>query len=341
MRMEIRRRRLARSLVIAGAAALAALTLFAAGGFFVAPLVLRPVAEHRLGRWLGRKVTIDRIHVNPFALSVSVDRLAVFEADGRAPFVSLRRLYVNAELTSVLRRALVVREIRLESPRVRIERRQAPAGDSTDAAVYNFSDIVARLAAPAKTPGSAAAGGSGLPRFSLNNIRVLDGALVFDDLPLAGHHEITGFTLGVPFLSTLLVDVDTFVAPGMSGRLDGTPFALSGRSKLFKDTIETVVALRLDALDVTRYLAYAPVPLPVAVSSALLTVALDISFLRPRDAAPRLSLAGEVLLENVSLREREARNQPLLDLRRLGRDGGERRRLGPALRHRPGFGVGP
>jgi uncharacterized protein involved in outer membrane biogenesis len=294
----LRSHRFWRRLLLVGATALA---LFTVAGAFVGPLVLRHVAEQQVGKWLGRKVTIGRLRLNPFALSVTVERFQVLEADASTPFVSVRRLYVNAELASLFRRALIVREIRLESPRVRVERRQAPAGAWRDAAVYNFSDIAA----------------GPLPKFSLNNIRVIDGALVFDDLPLHGHHEITDFALGIPFLSTLLVDVDTFVAPGMSGRVDGTPFAIKGRSKLFKDTVETVVELRLNALDLPRYLAYAPLPLPVTVSSALLTVALDVSFVRPRDEAPRLSLKGKVALRNVSLREREAGAGPLVDLRDL------------------------
>jgi len=298
-------------LLIVGATALA---LSAIMGSFVAPRVLRQVTEQQLGRRLGRKVSIQRLRVNPFALSLSIDGLEVLEADGRTPFLSFRRLYANVELASLFRHAVVAREIRFESPRIRIERRQAPTGAWTGAAVYNFSDIVTRLAASSNQPINDVA----LPRFSLNNIRVTDGTLVFDDLPSRDHHEITGFTLAVPFLSTLPVDVDRFVAPGMSGRLDGRSFAIAGLSKLFNDTLESVLQVRLNALDLTRYLPYVPLPLPVAVSSASLTVAVDVSFVRPRaGVAPRLSLKGKVELADVSLRDPDREARPLLDLRDL------------------------
>ena len=193
--------------------------LSAIAGVFGVPLILQHVAEQQLGRWLGRTVMIERLRVNPFALSLTVDGLKVLETDGRTSFLGFRRLYVNAELASLFRHALVVRAIRLESPRVRLERRQAPDGTWNGAAVHNVSDIVARLSGASNQPASEVV----LPRFSLGDIRVTDGAFVFDDLPRREHHEITGFTLAVPFLSTLPVDVDTFVAPGLRGASTAGP----------------------------------------------------------------------------------------------------------------------
>ena len=126
--------------------------LSAIAGVFGVPLILRHVAEQQLGRWLGRTVMIERLRVNPFALSLTVDGLKVLETDGRTSFLGFRRLYVNAELASLFRHALVVRAIRLESPRVRLERRQAPDGTWNGAAVYNVSDIVARCRGPRTSP---------------------------------------------------------------------------------------------------------------------------------------------------------------------------------------------
>lgn len=290
------------------------LALITIGGFLAGPLVLRHLAEQRLGRVLGRTVTIERLEVNPFALSVTAERLSVREEDGRTPFLSIPRLYVNAELASVLRRALIVREIRVESPRIRVERRQTAANAGSEGLAYNFSDLLARLAALSET---APTGGGVLPRFSLNNIRIVDGSLTFIDVPLHRRHEITSFSLGIPFISTLPVDIDTFVEPGMSGRVDGTPFAIRGHTKPFEDTLQTVVELRLHAVDLVPYLPYVPLPLNATVTSAQLTAAVDISFARPPREAPMLSLHGMVALGNVSLRERGIGGRTLLDLRSL------------------------
>ncbi|MFL5899134.1 MAG: DUF748 domain-containing protein, partial [Solirubrobacterales bacterium] len=273
---------------------------------------------------LGRKVVIDRIRVNPFALSAAVEGLHVFESDGATAFVDVRRFFVNAQLSSIWRRAPVIKEVTLDGLRVHVERRRATAGGWGDLSAYNFSDILTHLAASPPPPPSAPrppapADGGAPPRFSINNIRVTDGALLFDDRPLGAHHEISALTIGVPFVSTLPIFIDSFVEPGLSVRVDGTSFVVKGRSKPFKDSLETVLELRLDALDLTPYVAFVPLALPFTVDSARLTVALDVAFLRPKMDTPSLSVKGRVGLRDLTLREKRGPGTEPLPLLKLGR----------------------
>ena len=119
-----RRRWLRRGLIASGVA----LVLFTLVGFFVVPPVARRIAEKQLGEVLGRKVTIGRIRVNPFALTVAVEGLRVFEADGTTPFVELGRVFVNAQLASVYERAPVIKEVSLTTLHIHVERRNATPG---------------------------------------------------------------------------------------------------------------------------------------------------------------------------------------------------------------------
>jgi hypothetical protein len=253
--------------------------------------------------------------VNPFALSVTVEGFQIFEADGTSPFVGFRKLYVNAQLSSVYRRAPVIKQVTLDGLRVAVARLKGTADDLTDAADYNFSDILARMAARPAQPAPPPAPAPGTPRFSVNNIRITDAAITFDDRPLHSRHQITELSLGVPFVSTLPVYVDSFVEPGLSVKIDGTPFALTGHSKPFTQSLETLVDLRLDALDLTRYVPFVPVRLPFWLQSARLTVALELAFVRPRADAPSLKVKGRVALEGLDVREkRGAEGIPLATL---------------------------
>ena len=112
------------------------------------------------------------------------------------------------------------------------------------------------------------------------------------------------FNLGIPFVSTLPTFIDTFVEPGLRMTMDGTPFALAGRTKPFKDSLETTIEVRIAALDLTRYLSYVPVPLSFDVASALLDLNIDVSFVRPSSQAARLTARGRAALDKVSLREK-------------------------------------
>jgi uncharacterized protein involved in outer membrane biogenesis len=284
-------------------------------GFLVAPPVIRRVAEKQLGELLGRRVTLGKVRLNPFALSLAVEGLQVFEADGVTPFVGFSRLYVNVEAASIWRRGPVVREVRLESPRLRVVR-LASAQGAGPLPGYNFSDIAARLATPgpAKPPEPEAPAGPP-PRFSLNNLRLSDGEITFDDRATGGSHRISDLDVGVPFVSTLPVYVDTFVEPGLKVRIDGAPFVVGARSKPFKDSLETTLELRLTNLDLTRLVPYVPVPLAFDVASAALNVAVDASFVRPRSGMPAFEFKGRVTLDHLDVRHRSG--APLLGCKQL------------------------
>ena len=219
--------------------------------------------------------------------------------------MGFRRLFVNLQIASVYRLGPVVKEVSLDGLRVRVVRTQATPESFGDLGAYNFSDILARIEAmPKGPPAPPADPNAPPPRFSINNIRITDGAVTYDDRPLAVHHELSAFTLGVPFASTLPVYIDSFVQPGISLKVDGTPFEAHGRTKPFKDSLETVLELRLDDLDLTRYVPFVPMALPFSVESALLRVALDVSFVRPNVDAPSLSLRGTLGVHDVDVREK-------------------------------------
>ena len=220
-------------------------------------------------------------------------------------------------MSSIFRRVPVIAEVALESLRVHIVRLRATPGAFADAeAAYNFSDILARLAAQPKSPEPPSDGPP--PRFSLNNLHLDDGAVIFDDVPTGDHHEITNLSVGIPFASTLPVYVDSFVEPGLSVKIDGTTFAAQARSKPFRESRDTVLALRLQGLDLTRYLPFVPLRLPVALRSARLSLALDVGFSRAADDAPRLTLRGDLSLEALDVEQKErAGLRPLLAVKRV------------------------
>ncbi|MFI5166099.1 MAG: DUF748 domain-containing protein [Thermoanaerobaculales bacterium] len=121
-----------------------AFIVFSIVGFFVAPAVVRSVLVKKASQMLGRTVSVGRIRVNPYTLSVSVEDLRVLEKDG-ATFVGWNRIFVDWEIISLLTGETVFREISLTKPVVRV----AIAADGS----LNFADIIERLkAAAAATP---------------------------------------------------------------------------------------------------------------------------------------------------------------------------------------------
>ena len=115
-------------------------------GFLILPPIIRSVAQKRLSQELGRTVTIEKVKLNPYALSTTIRGLLIKDKDGE-PFVSWDEVYVNLELSSFFGHAWVFKEISTSNPYVRVQVNK----DYT----LNFSDLVDKYSKPSTTPAPA------------------------------------------------------------------------------------------------------------------------------------------------------------------------------------------
>lgn len=275
------------------------LVAFGLLGAFGGPPLLRHLAQTQLSTLLERPVSVGKISINPYTLRLDVDQLHIAERDGKTPFVDVGHLHVNASWSSIFRRAPVIEELSIEAPQVRIVR--------TAEQRFNFSDIVDRLSQPENPPKPK----SNEPaRFVFANLQLANGAIDFVDQPLGAEHKVDGLQIGVPFLASLPADVDIFVQPLLAARIDGAPLHFAGKTKPFADSLESNLNVKIDGLDLPRYLGYVPGPLPVAVPQGKLTTDLTIEFQKPKAGAPVLRVHGTAGLDNLEVVD--AKKAPLV-----------------------------
>jgi hypothetical protein len=284
---------------------LAAVALYALAGFLIAPAVIKWQMTTILSRELGRAVTLERLSINPFTLTVRAREFAVKEPPGKAPSndepaISFDELYLNASLASVTRLAPVLDEIRLVHPVVRIVR----IADNT----YNFSDLIQQFTsasttqAPTAPPVDHKTGPLG---FSLNNIEIVDGLVTFDDRPAGATHAVSDIQVGIPFISSLPYATDLNVEPAFSAKVDGSPITLKGETKPFKDTRETTVRLDLKGLDLARYAGYAPVPLAFRLERGTLDTTLTLSLTTRASLLDTLHISGHAAINALQLADKD------------------------------------
>ena len=290
-------------------AAAAAVLLFALVGYLAIPRVARWGLETVAARELGRTVHVESISANPFTLRVTLRGLAVDGASGDStPLVTVREVTVNASSRSLFYRAPVLDELTVNGLTANLVR--------FDAERFNFSDIIDRLNAKPK---------SDVPlKFSLNNIRVSNSAIQLDDRPVGRRHLVSDLALGIPFLSNLPTDVEISVQPSLAARINGTPIEMHGETRPFHETLESSIDLKLEGLELPRYLAYSPVRLNFAVSKGALNTDLRVAF---RRAAPargdrpavdaQTVVSGRIELTDLALSAPAARPQPLVEWKSL------------------------
>ncbi len=120
------------------------LVAYAVIGFLILPPIIRSVAVKQLSAQLGREVSIEKIKINPFALSTTIRGLLIKDPDG-GTLLSWDEFYVNFQLSSLVTRAWTFKEIHILQPHARMQINW----DYT----FNFSDLIAKFSstnAPAK-----------------------------------------------------------------------------------------------------------------------------------------------------------------------------------------------
>ncbi|MFJ3056697.1 DUF748 domain-containing protein [Herbaspirillum sp. NPDC087042] len=279
----------------------ATLLALAAISWQALPYLVRKIAIEQTQEKIGRRLEIGALAFNPFRLALTASDITLFEADGKTPFFGAKSLLVNASSMSLLRLAPVVDEIKLTTPQLHVVRI-----DAQGIGHYNFSDILERIAALPKSEGES--------RFSLANVQLQDGDLRFEDKVTGKTIEIAALQLGLPFISNLPGNIDSFVQPQLSAVINGTPLHLKGRSKPFAASQESAFAIDIDKLDLVSYLPFVPVELPVALRSATLSTRLDLGFVR-KDDKPKVALSGDITLDELSVQDKS--QAPLLKLKQL------------------------
>jgi uncharacterized protein involved in outer membrane biogenesis len=247
---------------------------------------------------LNRDVSISKIKVNPYDLTITVSGFAVKEKGTAEVFLSFEELFANVQAISIFKRAIVVSEIRLTKPFARIIREEDGS--------YNFNDLIEKF-----TRETAASEKKSQPmQFSINNISIINGSADFLDAPKEVFHEITDLNLSVPFVSNIQYYIQTYIQPKFSALVNGDSFTIEGKTKPFTDSLETEFDINIKDLDLADYLGYVPTRRHFNLFSGALDLVAKISYVQYAEKDPSLELTGTMTIKDINLAD-EKKN-PLL-----------------------------
>lgn len=266
-------------------------------GFFVLPPILKSILTNKLSENLHRQVTINQIKINPYTLSITARGLFVKDRASSETFVSCEEIFLNLQSLSVLRMALILKEIRLTKPFIKVFRNPDMS--------YNFSDLIEKKEPKATEKGKPLG-------FSFNNIKIVNGSIDFWDGPKQTKHTVRELNIGVPSLSNYPYYIERYVRPTLSAQINGTPYTLEGKTKPFANSLETSFDINIKDLDIPYYFAYVPMKMNFKIISAYLDTQTKISFIETKGKKPSLIVAGNVSLKKIAVDDQQ--NKPLLRL---------------------------
>ncbi len=267
---------------------------YTAGAYCGVPALVRHIAQNQAAAALHRPITLGEITFNPYTLRLSLADVTVAGRENSQPVLQVSRVRLRLSWTSFPKMALVLRQLVIEKPFIRIER-VAPS-------TFNISDLF--------EGGTNKASLS----FAISNIEVIDGVMVFNDRVQGKEHRLDNIRAAIPFLANLAADTDQYVQPMLQMRLDGTPISLNGKTKLFGGSLESVVEVNFQGVDLTPFAGYVSGKLPFQLKQAQLSAAVQLHFIE-RAGAPQLQSAGLIRLDNVALDD--LRGSPLAEFKQL------------------------
>lgn len=218
---------------------------YGAFGFFAAPSLIQEQLQKRGSEKLGRKVTVEHVKVNPFALSLTLENLNVRELDGTDSFLNWTRLHVNVDLLPSLIGDWTIKVIELDGFSVSTRLRK----DGT----FNFADILAKLVKSSPEPAAKS------PEEPPHPVRV--GRLTVTNASV----NFADDTRAQPFqtrLGPLTFELNEFRTLGARGgdyqfqavSEAGESFSWSGM--IAADPVSSVGKLKLENVVVGKYLTY-------------------------------------------------------------------------------------
>ena len=174
---------------------------------------------------------------------------------------------------------------------------------------YNFTDLLSLLKEEPKEEKKEP------PQFSVNNIVIENGSVDFIDGPFNTTHTVRDLHIAIPFISDMPDYVDIYVQPRLAATINGDPYSLEGKTKIFKDSHETIFNILIEDFDIPFYLAYVPHELNISIPSGKVDVQSTVTFSMSTDKHPAISAAGNVTLRDFVLQDKK--KNPVAGLKRL------------------------
>lgn len=260
--------------------------LYAAAGYIGVPAGVRWAVSNVVPDVLGgRDATVGDVSFNPWNWSLEINDLAIKSANApKNNLLTLKHLSADLSGSTLTEMAPIVESITVDGFNMHLTANEANNKEAKEA--------VEKAPADASTS-------SGLPAFSLANVRVTNSSVRLTNAQNGADVKITDIDFALPILSTLPSSSKASINPKLSLKVDGTPINAEGTLKGETATM----AVKIDKLNVAKILNAAPVTLPVLVEKATASCNLHVSFEMPNSGVSGIKVSGSASVADVNVRE--------------------------------------
>lgn len=280
-------------LLVAHAAWIVLLTLS-----LVLPAVAKGYLIREVSAALGRPIGIESLRFNPLTCGLSAKGLTILEKDGHDRFAGFAGLEVDFEPTDLMGRRISVKRFTLVSPSFRLARGKDGA--------LNIADLIpVQDQEPGKGSFSLEFSPEGL-NFSLSDVRMIGGSVVFDDAMAGARHEVKDLHFSMESFRGDRPGLREIFISG--AQVNESSVSLRVRADLSGDFPHAEARLHVKDVVFGRYTPYLlpfKRPLDLTVDEAGLAAAVVLPGKGAGNAPPKIS--GSLKITGMSLSNGEER----------------------------------
>jgi hypothetical protein len=269
--------------------------LYLAVGFVVIPRYIASSLHNSVKESTSFDLEPGSIAFNPLTFHFSMAQARLSDASG-SPLASLSRLDADLAPISLLRLDLVCNTVTLSELTLHLTRENDGS--------YNFSLLNQTQAG--EDPADLLSF-SELPfLFSLNNIVVKEGRVLFSDKPTGKTHTVEKLHLELPSFSNIPFQSNQYLRPSFSAVINGSPVELSGQAFVGEGGEgATTLSANLHGLELPLYAEYLPLPLPLVFTGGKVDGKVDFIFDPTNREEERVAIDFELQLSAVELNTSE------------------------------------
>jgi len=268
-------------------------------GYFAVPILIKTVGTRTLARHLDRPVTIGLVEFNPFTLTLTLANGIIGPrlsdpTDKVDPIISFSSLTLDLDALSLPRRAIICQELSISQPFLHLVRNQEHG--------YNISLLLPASdhASPSKQSRNVWLAALIPPRYSINNISISRGEILYEDLPTAKIHHLEELNFSLPAIANINYQ-NGQIKPQFSAIVNGTPLQMSGQAQMAEGPMTASLSCKMNNLDLTAYKDYLSPNLGIQTLSGQADLDLNLLYAAAAPQTERLRLAGAMTLRAAKL----------------------------------------
>jgi len=267
------------------------LLLYSLVGFFILPVFFTMGAPFLFSEETEHTISIGNARFNPynFVLSISNQRIFRQKGDGHTdnqPLITIAKLRLDLDVTSLTRRALICRELMLDGLFMHFIRQTG-----SDQALTKLLDHL-----PGKNSRNLS--------YSLENLSIRNSEIIFEDLLTGTYQHAEKISLNLPVISNMRQPGEAtitrgLVKPEFSAIINGIPTSFSGKTTRDSgQSAGTSFDLNFNNLDLSVLTSYLPTG-DLLVEQGILDINLSVSLFVNNDGESSILLEGEGSIDEM------------------------------------------